>query len=425
MKLKFHGGAEQIGRSCIELITFEGRYLLDAGLWITDHGAEFPSEIENLEEIDAILISHAHLDHTGALPLLEHNGLKCNVFSSKGNKEIIKLLLKDSYKISKLNHEHVIYNKYDIDDVMNMFIEINYKEENSIKDIKFSFHSAGHIPGSSSILIENNGKKLLYTGDVNFSNTRLLEGADLNFIEIDYLITEATYGNRNHPSREEQEKLFKETVVNTIDKNGIALISAFAVGRSQEILLILNDLDIKVPIYLDGMSKQVTNLFKQNFDLIKDKEAYNNFLSKIKFIESHNDRKKIINESCIIISTSGMVNGGPIIYYLKELYNNENNSIILTGYQAEGTNGRNISEKKPVILDEEQYILKMQSYHFDFSAHSGLDELKEMILKLSPKKVIVQHGDKDAIHDLCSWIEEKGMEAYSPILNSIIDLEEV
>ena len=426
MMLKFHGAAGQIGRSCIELITDNGRYLLDAGLWITESGAEFPTDIENLDQINAVLISHAHLDHTGALPLLEHNGLKCNVFAPKGNKEIVKMLLKDSYKISKLNHEHIVYNQFDINKVMDLFLEFNFLEKHKVNDITFSFFKSGHIPGSSSILIENNNKKLLYTGDINYSNTRLIHKADLSMGEIDYLITEATYGNRDHPSRVEQEILFKEKVLETINNNGSVLIPAFAVGRAQEILLILNDLDLNCPIYIDGMAKQVTHLFN-NDDLIIDKQKYNEIIKKIIFIENHGDREKIINsqEPCIVVTTSGMVNGGPIMFYLEHFYNDVNSSIFLTGYQAEGTNGKLISEKKYFILDNKNTNLRMNVYHFDFSAHSGLSELKEMILKLNPKKVVLQHGDPDAIDDFGNWITQQGIEVYKPNIDDLIFLDEV
>jgi putative mRNA 3-end processing factor len=421
MKLIFHGGASQIGRSCIELITLEGRFLLDAGLWITKEGAEFPTEIKELNKIDAILISHAHLDHTGALPLLEHNGLKCNVYSTKGTKEISNLLLRDSFKISKLNHQHVVYNKCDINKIIDFFKEINFNEKINIKDITFSFYNSGHIPESACILIENKDKKLLYTGDINLNDTRLIKGANLNF-EVDYLITEATYGNREHPSRKEQEDLLKNKVIETIKRNGIALIPAFAVGRAQEIMLILEDLKLNIPIYLDGMAKQVSKMFLEHNDLLKEPTKYKEILNKIEFVESNEQREILIKKPCIIITTSGMVSGGPVMFYLERLFNDNKNSIILTGYQSEETNGRNISEKNYFILDGVEKKINMNILHLDFSAHSGLKELKEMILKLKPRKVIVQHGDKEAIENLCLWIKEQGIIALSPNTNDEIEV---
>jgi putative mRNA 3-end processing factor len=427
IKLKFHGGASQIGRSCIELITNKSRFILDAGLWLTDKGSKYPTDISNLDEIDAVFISHAHLDHIGALPFLEHGGLNSRIYCVKGTRDMVKVLLKDSFKISKLNHEVIDYESIDINKVISNFIELDFKQKKIVNDITFSFYESGHIPGSASILIENNGKKLLYTGDINTGETRLLNHADLEIEKIDFLITEATYGNKEHPSRIEQEDLMKQAVLNTIERKGVVLIPSFAIGRAQEILLILDDLNLDVPIYLDGMAKQISKIMLNNGFLLKDKDKLEKIISKVIFVESHKQRMEIINkkEPCVIITTSGMVSGGPVMFYLEEFYNNSKNSIILTGYQALNTNGRNISKEGYAIINDKKLDLLMKIYHFDFSAHSGLSELKNMILKLEPKKVIVQHGDVDAIQYLSEWIKDNGIEVYHPEINDLLVLDEV
>lgn len=420
MELVFHGGASQVGRSCIELRTKKGKYILDAGLWITPHGPEFPEEINDIDKIDAVFLSHAHLDHVGALPLLEHYGLNCPIYANIETKLITKLLLKDSFKISRIEHSHIAYNKNDIEKVLKFFNNVPFNKLQKINDISFKFFKSGHIPGSASILIETEGKRLVYTGDINLEKSRLLDGADLSYGDVDILITEATYGIKYHDLREDEEERFLNSVVKTLDRGGSVLIPAFAVGRAQEILMILGDKDFSVPIYLDGMARNVCEMIIDNPEFIKDPKKLREVLDKVHFITSVEERDSVLNEKCIIISTSGMVNGGPVLYYLSRIWKNMKNSILLTGYQAEHTNGRMLVENGSAMIDGYLIKVKAEIQKFDFSAHSGRKELEEMILRIKPKKVIVQHGDKEAVQGLGHWIKDQGIEVYTPEIGEII-----
>jgi len=271
MKLTFHGAAQEVGRSCIEVETERStRILLDAGLKLTTDLNEFPVGMTNLSEIDAVLLSHAHLDHTGALPLLDHQGLYCPVYSTAMTKKLTKLLLEDAYKIGKLKHEQLGYFEEDIQKILNCVKRIKQRESGKILDVNFTFYSAGHIPGSSSILVHADEKTLLYTGDINLAESQLMNGADISFGKVDVLITESTYGDREHPPRKKVEKEFLDKVSETIGKGGSVLIPCFAVGRAQEIMLLLSELNLRVPIYLDGMAKKVTRLILQEPQSIKD-----------------------------------------------------------------------------------------------------------------------------------------------------------
>ncbi|MGM5484375.1 MAG: MBL fold metallo-hydrolase [Nanobdellota archaeon] len=405
MRIRFHGAGRQVGRSCIELKSEESRILLDAGIWITEHGLEYPTEVKDLNKLDGVIISHAHLDHTGALPLFEHEGLTCPIFCNEETRKITEVLLKDSYKISRINHEHVAYQKKDIH-------KLNFicKEEGKINDISFSLKQNGHIPGSSSVIVEAEGKRLLYTGDINTRDSRLLKGSDTDFGDIDHMIVESTYGDRDHPDRKEQEEELKREVKETYKRGGKSLIAAFAVGRVQEMMILLKDMEI--PIYVDGMGRQIADIFKDHPKGINDE--FREALDKVNFISSKEDRDRIMEEPCIIITTSGMVNGGPILHYLKELYHDRKSSIILTGYQAENTIGRMISEEGRAFIDGNVQRLRMNQLHLDFSAHSGRKELQELIKKVNPDKLIVQHGDENAALSLKGWAEKEGIESVAP-----------
>jgi putative mRNA 3-end processing factor len=410
MDIIFHGGAEQVGRSCIEVVSKETRVLLDAGLWITRHGPEFPTEIKDIQNIDGIIISHAHLDHTGALPLFEHYGIKCKVYANKETKEITKVLLKDSFKISLIEHSHVAYEKRDIGSIIARFEDVPYSEAKEVGSIRFMFLPSGHIPGSASVLLEAEGKKLLYSGDINTKESRLLKEAYTDFSDIDTLIIESTYGNRDHPDRMEEEKRFIKKVRETIARGGIALVPAFAVGRAQEILLLLEENKIEAPVYLDGMGRSIAEIFIENPGYIKDDKAFRKAVEKVRFVKDWKERNDVVKEPCVIITSSGMVNGGPALFYLKKIFRRTDSSIFLTGYQAKGTNGRMLIEEESAFIDGNLIHVDLEIDKFDFSAHSGKKELHEMILEIRPKRIIINHGDKKAMEDLESWCKSLGIE---------------
>jgi putative mRNA 3-end processing factor len=410
VELIFHGAAEEVGRSCIELRARNSRVLLDAGLWIAEHGTEFPSNIDNIKMIDAVFLSHAHLDHTGSLPLFEHLGINCPIFSNTETKLMTKILLKDSFKISRVEHEHVAYKERDIEKTIGMFHDIRNREPHSYKDLLVTYFDAGHIPGSSSILIKNEGKTLLYTGDINTNETMLLKPADTDYGSVDYMITESTYGNRDHPNREEQKKEFIASIKKTLERGGKALIAAFAVGRAQEILMILDEAKIECPIYIDGMAKSITEIMINHPYSLKNGSALKKAAERAKFLTDDKERSEALSSPCVIISTSGMVNGGPILSYLKKLSMDSKSSIIMTGYQGKNTNGRMLIENGAAYLDGSLTRVKIEVLHYDFSAHSGMKELHDLVMKVKPKTLIIQHGDIDSVREFSEWCRRNNID---------------
>jgi putative mRNA 3-end processing factor len=403
MKFEFFGGASEVGRSCIKV---DERFLFDSGLKITEDGIEYPL-IQDCEDIEAVFLSHGHLDHCGALPLLNRKGLSCPIFCNLMTKETSKILLRDSYKIELINKQFPIYNKENLMSILGFMDIIKNDKIYNFKDIKFSFHYSAHIPGSSYVILEINKRKILYTGDFNTSDTKLLEASKPDFKNIDVMITEATYGDRNHPNRNEEENKFLDEIIKTLKKSGSVLIPAFAVGRAQEIALILSKKNFNVPIYMDGMAKKVSNLYKNKSEFISNPNKYCKALENIKFVKSWKEREQIIKTQSIIITTSGMLDGGPVIDYLSFFYHNSNHSILLTGYQGDGTNGKLLLDEGKIFIDGNRVKVKCNVVKFDFSAHAGKNEIINFIQKINPKHLFIQHADEEGLKSIESEFKNK------------------
>ncbi|MBW2986925.1 MBL fold metallo-hydrolase [Candidatus Woesearchaeota archaeon] len=414
MKIEFHGAGQEVGRSCIEI---DDKYLLDSGIKVGEV-VEYPDNISRFEDqfvqlpakidfksIKAVFISHAHLDHTGALPLFDHFGMNCPIFCTQETKAITEILLKDSLKIQSFKQQHAGYNEYDLEKVENMMKLMKIHRKGKIEDVEFELFDAGHIPGSSCIFLKIDGRSLLYTGDINTIDTQLLKKIDL-LPKSDIMICESTYGDENHSPREVSENKFLDRVQEIVDRGGRALIASFAVGRAQEILLLLAKREFNVPIYLDGMAKEVTNRFLEDPSSLRDPDALLNAVDKVKYVEPR-DRKKLIKEPCIVITTSGMVTGGPIMGYIEDVYNDPKSGVILTGYQAKGTNGRNLKERKSCIIGKKERYVECSIDAFDFSAHAGRQGLIDLIKQVDPSILILDHGDPDAVEALAETFKDR------------------
>ncbi|MBT7367422.1 MBL fold metallo-hydrolase [Candidatus Woesearchaeota archaeon] len=424
MKLTFHGGANEVGRSCVELVSDNTTIFFDAGLKLSEKGTDYPVNFSNLDKVDAVLLSHAHLDHCGALPFLDHNGLKCPVFCTKTTKNLTRLLLKDAFKVGKILHTHLGYDKPDIYKALDFMKRIKLKEKETIKDIEFEFLNAGHIPGSASILVKTNHpeyKTILYTGDVQTSNTHLLNFANIELDHVDILICETTYGDRNHPNRLSEEKRFISAIEDTILRGGSAIVPVFAIGRAQEIIMLLSEHKFGVPIFIDGMAKSATEIMLSDPNSVKNhsklRDAYQSATKA-----NYKSRESITHRRGIFVTTSGMLTGGAVMAYLRKKYKNKRDSILLTGYQAEGTNGHLLLDTGHMYIEGHRKKVDCEVFQFDFSAHCGQSELKQLIRQLSPKKLILVHGDPNALTNISEWARVKDIDVHVPDVGDIIKL---
>jgi len=432
MKIIFHGAAYEVGRSCIDVISDNSRILLDAGIKFSEdtsgelHGpvqvTDHPIGLKNLENVDAVFVSHAHLDHTGELPILVKKGLECPIFVTGLTKSTSNILLQDSYKISKINHK-VEFSKDDLFKSISLMSNANYGKGFNVGGIKAKYYDAGHIPGSSSILLNIDGKKLFYTGDIKLSDTLLLDKAKYIGIEdenVDIMIIECTYGKRSHPDRKKQEQEFLAKVKEGV-KKGSVMIAVFAVGRAQEILLLMNQLKVNVPVYLDGMSIKVTREYFKKSKFVKDEQALSEAFGNVYLVKGRKERSDIMKSKGVFITTSGMLTGGPIMDYMKHLAGDSRNTILLTGYQAEGSNGRNLLEKGYVIVDDKKIKVNAKFQQFDFSAHAGSNELQDLIKRVKPKDLILNHGDKEEIDALALFAKDI-CNVHTPKLGDIVEI---
>ncbi|MBI5398762.1 MBL fold metallo-hydrolase [Candidatus Woesearchaeota archaeon] len=422
MKLVMHGAAREVGRSCIELQSKQSRFLLDCGIKLTESGTEYPVGLERADAIRAVFLSHAHLDHTGALPLFDHRGMKCPIIATPTTKALTRLLLEDAFKIGRLQHAQLGYEQLDIDKALACMSNVQLNDSGTIDNVYYKYFDAGHIPGSSSIVLALENKKLLYTGDYNPQETLLMHGGSQDFGDVDIMITETTYGDRDHPPRTATERRLLQRIEDTLALGGKALVPSFAVGRAQEMLLLLARKDWGVPVYIDGMALEATQLLLEHPDSLKEADKLHEALRKAQQVR-RGERHKIFSKQSIVITTSGMLTGGPIIDYIKHTHNDVNSAILLTGYQAEHTNGRLLMDKHHVYIDGWKTAVKCTVEQFDFSAHAGATELKRVIRKISPHTLVVQHGDPAAVEHMRLWAAALGFDVRTPSLNEVISID--
>lgn len=400
MKIIFHGGAREVGKSCIEIQSEGSRYLLDSGVKFIQGGIQYPEFLNNISDIDAVFLSHAHMDHSGALPFFEHNNLNCEIYTTELTWRITQQLLVDAYHIEKLRRTHPAYEAEDFNKIKQDLNFVDYNKHYTTKNgkVKFQFLNSGHIPGGASVLLELEGKRVFYTSDINTQKTNLMIPAKVNLSDLDVLIVESTYGSREHPVREISEKGLLQSIDEAMKLGGSVLIPAFGLGRAQEILIILRNLPKHIPIYLDGMARTVTDIILRSEDpYLDNQEHLSEIFNRVKLVKSQERERIARQKGCVIVSTSGMIEGGPAVFYASHFIHEKNNYIIFTGYQTEGTRGRSLFEDHLFYNKGEVYTAKCHIRKFDFSAHLGQSAIFNLIKETPHKNLILQHGDINSL----------------------------
>jgi len=435
VRVTFLGAGRQVGRSCILLSTPKSKILLDCGIdpAATDNEDKFPylgvPEFK-LEEIDAIIISHAHLDHSGLVPYLFKMGYKGPIYMTAPTRDIASLLALDFIGVAYKQASKPLFSSSDIKEMVKHTICLNFNEVNDIApDIRITMYNAGHALGSAMVHINigNGLHNLLYTGDQKFGRTRLLNPAVAIFPRLETVILESTYGSKddNLPPREECENFLIEHVKRIIERKGKVLIPELGLGRAQETMLILEDamqknLLPKIPIYIDGMIWDINAIHTAYPDFlnstIKQKifAGENLFSSDVfKRIGSSQERKEVFEGgSCVVLATSGMLNGGASVEYFREFASNKNNAMIFVCYQGVGSLGRQVQEglqETTVINDGLKETVKINMEiitNAGLTAHSGRNELLAFVNHCNPrpKRIIVNHGESSKCLDLASTL---------------------
>lgn len=414
VQISFHGAMAVVGCSSVLVDTGIEKIVLDYGTKIQEMPPLFPIPVQG--KIDAILLSHAHLDHSGAVPVLEARNNGARVFTPNVTKQLSELLWLDSIKISREEKVELPFNKKDVNETLKNFISTNFRTPFKLKKTKVTLFDAGHIPGSTMPFLDTGEKTILYTGDYKIAPTRLMKGTDVNLPNVDIFITESTYCDREHPDRKSQEKELVRTVRSTLANDGIALISGFAIGRIDELLLVLNHYGIDYPVYVDGMAKKALTMINQNKHLLKEPKSLNRVLEKVEYVKDQGMRKRIIKNPGVILTTSGMLAGGPVMWYISKLFDRQNCSLILSGFQVEGTPGKTLLETGRYINEGIDVEVEMFVKRLDFSSHLGRTDLFQFINKLNPEKVFCVHGEHT--EDFARELKEKGHDAVAPLANN-------
>ena len=435
IRVSYLGGARQVGRSCLFLQTPESRILLDCGVNIASDKDAYPyleSPEFNINDLDAVVLTHSHLDHCGFIPYLFKYGYRGPVYCTAPTRDVSALLLLDYVKIMRSNGKEPIFTIDNIKEMVKHTICLDYNEVSDITpDVRITLYNAGHILGSAMVHLHvgNGLHNILYTGDMKFGKTRLLDPAVTNFPRLETLMIESTYGGRENilQSRKECENEFADIIKRTIDRKGKVLVPVLGSGRAQEVLLIIEDLIRnnkldKIPVFIDGMVWDVTAIhtaypefLNNNIRKLIFHKDQNPFLSDIfKRVGSQKERTQVLEEtgSCIILATSGMLVGGPSVQYLKDLADNPKNSLVFVCYQGEGSLGRRIQRgEKEMSIDSNKEItqIKMEVNTIEgFTGHSGRKQLLNFVYRCDPKpkKVIVNHGESSRCLDLASSIHK-------------------
>ena len=412
MKIKFLGGCNEVGRSAVLI---DGKVVIDYGMRPSDP-PEIPLNTESISP-KSVIVSHAHLDHSGMVPSLMDRHKAPEVYMTPVTRDLTQLLGRDTIKVGK-EQGFVFFSKEDLWRLDENTHTVGYGERCTLNgsDYELELHNAGHIPGSSSVHLrkESEDISLFYTGDIKVGMTRLMESASpTNFPRSDILFIESTYYGTNHRNRKELEREFVDSIKETLNSGGNAIVPCFAVGRTQEVVMILHSYGIAP--YVDGMGLSVFSLFKNHPSSVKDAGAMIDAFGDAQFVNSKR-RKKAISEPSVIVTTAGMLNGGPVLYYLKKIHDDPKSKVLLTGYQIEGTNGRRLLEEGCVDADGEVVNVNAGVEQYDFSAHAGDSELKRIVsrfCKNGTEVVFTVHGEHT--EEFAAWTRDKfGCEAIAP-----------
>ncbi|HUV53622.1 MAG TPA: MBL fold metallo-hydrolase [Candidatus Krumholzibacteriaceae bacterium] len=410
VKLSFMGGTHKVGGNAVQVKSDEANLLLEYGVK-PGTPPEFPGHIR-ARDVDAIVVGHAHLDHSGGVPLF-YLSEKKPYFATRTTSELMKILIKD---MIKLNSYYLPFEYLELDNMQKYRNDIVYGQKVKVKDIEFSLLDAGHIPGSAMVDIDVGGKKILYTSDFNTIQTRICRGAKVPRRKYDAVIIESTYAMHEHPERKQLEEEFVKEIKSTVNDGGKVLIPAFAVGRSHEIISVLHAQKFKGNILLDGMARAVNEVMLDISDSVKTPQTYAQAMAGVHIIRGWRDRRQAVRKADAIVAPSGMLQGGTVMFYMEKLALNANNSVYIVSFQVPGTNGSKLLETGMFPIKDRETRVNAKVKHFDFSSHSGRTPLQQFLRGLKGKPdVYVIHGEEESCDFLAEWVrDELDLKGFAP-----------
>jgi uncharacterized protein len=429
------GGVKQVGRSCFVVVTPETKVMLDCGINPGEmSGLDAYPRLDwfnfDLDDLDAVVISHAHIDHQGFLPTLFKYGYRGPVYCTEPTLPLMILLQTDSVKIANSNGTYLPYSARDVNEVIKHCITLPYGKPTDISpDVTITLNNAGHIMGSATVHLNISGAhNILYSGDYKYARTQLLDSAVSMYPRVETLITESTYGNTTDvmPDQQSVYRGFTESINKTLVDGGKVLVPVPAVGRAQEIMLVMakemkEGRLIESPIYIEGMISEASAIHMSyahylGSDVRKSvSQGINPFQSEyFTVISGYGKRDDILNDEnpAIVMATSGMLEGGPSVEYFKELAPNPKNKIMFVSYQINGTLGRRVLDgamSEVSMMDKSGKVkvvpVRCQTQKIDgFSGHSDFNQILNFVSRIRPKRVLVNHGEKSKSENVASAI---------------------
>ncbi|MCF2164524.1 MULTISPECIES: MBL fold metallo-hydrolase [Halobacterium] len=394
MDLRFLGGAREVGRSALLV---DESLLLDFGTK-ADTPPQFPVSTPTP---DAVVASHGHLDHVGTIPALLSGTHRPPIHWTPPTYELALTLARDTLNLHGGTY-HCPFIENDIKRVTEVSRTHGYGVPFDAAGYEVTFYNAGHVPGSAHVLVDDGDTRLLYTGDFHTTDQRLVSGTTAR-PEADVVVCESTYSDVTHDDRDSVETRFAESVKTTLWEGGTVVVPAFAIGRTQELLLVCDAHDI--PCYVDGMGKRVTEMLLRYPGFVRDGDALRRAKSHARFVTGRDgQRKRIADQQAAIVTTSGMLSGGPAMTYIPEIRSNPVNKIAMTGYQVAGTPGRSLIDSGRAEIDGRVLPVSAQVEQYDFSAHADHAGLRAFLDDYRDATVLVNHGDDcaafaDALRD--------------------------
>ena len=404
MNVTILGAARQVGRSACLVKDQNSKLVIDFGVLPgKNREPTIPMHIQP-NDVDGLLLSHAHLDHTGAAPLF-YLGKGVPLYTSPLSADLSSLLIEDFLRISGF---YLPFQHMDLLHMLKNLSTIETGKTVSVKNFNVTFNDAGHIPGSSTILIESGKKRILYTGDVNGDQTQLLKPLFQNYGELDMIITESTYGTSDHSPREEVEQEFVQYAKEVVERGGTLLVPAFSVGRAQEIACVLRAYDFPYVVAMDGMALKTNNIFLKHPEFIRDASHLERTIDGLEIIKSWGARKKIVQTPSVIIAPAGMLVGGSSAFYSAKIAEKSKNGISIVSFQAPNTPGKTLLEQGYIKINGKRSKVKAEVRRFEFSSHSGKTQLFDMLKSIKGDPTVVAvHGDEPTLLEFASSVKEE------------------
>jgi len=408
--LRYHylGGGNEVGNVGIVLEDpSSNRLLLDYGLAPTKP-PRYPNEAPHVSNA---IITHSHIDHLGMVPWLASNH-NTTLHGTELTAAISEMMWYDCHKVSSIEGYPLPWDKRDIDLALSAWKTHSFNKPWTQDDWKLELHGAGHIPGAAMLHVETPNKSVLFSGDFDTRDSQLTVGAKP--VNSDVLFVEGTYGGRDHPPKKEENERFIERVIEVTDRGGTALVPAFANGRTQDVVMLLHKHLPELDIHVDGMGKRVAKLQMEHPETLRDPNALESAWRWCRRVSSKSDRKKALDAD-VIVSTSGMLDGGPSIWYLNRLRHNPKNAILLTGYQARNTGGRRLLEERRIPIFGKLSSIDLEVDQYSFSTHAGHQEIVEFATQCQAEDVVIYHSDPTmARPPLADALEANGHRVHTP-----------